>query len=372
MIQKRPPIFTRARHWLRNLPYTDPITKHQAALIQTLLLAVIVISFTGSFVTLLAPVPFIDALVVMAIVWLNAPLSLVAIWFLHRGLFSRAILLTCVGLILLLSFLLITTGSRDGGALLFGFALPIVLAGLLASWRTMTMAIGLSSAGIIVTMILERLNMPLVGIAAPRGENIGGIVGGFVVIAIILGVFVLRFGHALRNALQEAQQHARKLEQLQAGLEISIAERTAELRSALAEVEARSAAQARLLDENTQQRSTIQELSMPVLPVSAATLVMPLVGAMDSRRLQMLQERALHAVERSTARRLLLDVSAVPLVDSQVARGLLDVVSQVRLLGAEAVLIGIRPEVAQALVALGIDLYGVRTYRDLEAALHNG
>lgn len=364
-----PSIFIRTRHWLSKLPYTDHVEQQQATLIQTLLLAVGLLSFVGAFVALLAPIPLAEALVVMAIVWMGVPIAVGGIWLLHQRYFGYAILLTCIGLILLLTFLLITTGARDGGAVLFGLALPIVLAGLLANWRTMALMIGLSGACILLAMILERLQMPLVGIAAPRGENIGGILGGFIVIAIILGTLVLRFGQALRGALHTAQQHTQALEQFQAALETTIAERTEELRTALFEVQLRAESQAHLLDENAQQRSTIQELSVPVLPVSATTMVVPLVGAMDAQRLHILQERTLHAVEQSRVRRIVLDVSAVPLIDSHVAKGLVDVTREVRLLGAEAVLVGIRPEVAQALVVLGVDLQALRTYRDLEAAL---
>jgi rsbT co-antagonist protein RsbR len=370
MSPKTPGLRTRLRQWLGTLPYQNPVEQRQAVLIQSLLLAMLVLSTVGSFVTLLAPIALVDALAVIAIIWLGVPIALAGLWLLHSGRFNAAIMLSCVGLILLLSLLLIATGARDGGAAIFGFALPIMLAGLMADWRTTALSIFLSGTGILTAMILERMHMPLVGIAAPQGENIGGILGGFLVIACILGVFVMRFGQVLHNALDEAQQRAQKLDQLHASLERSIAERTAELRTTLAELQTRTTAQARLLDENAAQRSAIQLLSVPVLPVSARTLVIPLVGALDSQRLQMLQERALNAIEHSSARRVLLDVSAVPLIDTQVAQGLLDVVRQLYLLGAQAALVGVRPEVAQSLVALGVELTSVRTYRDLEAALH--
>jgi rsbT co-antagonist protein RsbR len=152
-------------------------------------------------------------------------------------------------------------------------------------------------------------------------------------------------------------------------LEAEVAARTAELRVALLEVEGRAAEQARLLNELAQQRAVIRELSVPVLPVSAKTLVMPLVGALDTARLQQVQERALQAIERGAARQLVLDITGVPVVDSQVAQGLLAVVQAARLLGAEAVLVGVRPEVAQTVVGLGLSLPGLRTYADLQTAL---
>jgi rsbT co-antagonist protein RsbR len=159
------------------------------------------------------------------------------------------------------------------------------------------------------------------------------------------------------------------LEHARAGLEFEVATRTADLRAALGEVEARTVEQARLLDELALQRDVIRELSVPVLPVSARTLVMPLVGALDTARLQLIQEQALRAIEHSDARHLVIDITGVPVVDSQVAQGLLAVLEAARLLGAEAVLVGVRPEVAQTMVGLGLALPGLRTYADLQTAI---
>jgi rsbT co-antagonist protein RsbR len=113
----------------------------------------------------------------------------------------------------------------------------------------------------------------------------------------------------------------------------------------------------------------MREMSVPVIPISAETLIMPLVGALDSERLLLLQSQALQAVERSSARSLILDITGVPVVDSQVAQGLLAVVQATRLLGAETVLVGVRPEVAQAIVGLGLSLQGMRTSSNLQALL---
>jgi len=106
-----------------------------------------------------------------------------------------------------------------------------------------------------------------------------------------------------------------------------------------------------------------------VLPVTSSTLVMPLVGALDTARLRLLQDQALRAIERAPIRTLILDITGVPLVDSQVAQGLLMVVQAARLLGTEVLLVGIRPEVAQAIVGLGMSLPGLRAYNDLQSAL---
>ncbi|MFV9506000.1 MAG: STAS domain-containing protein [Oscillochloridaceae bacterium umkhey_bin13] len=360
---------TGVRQWLATLPYSDPIQLRQAVLVQNLLLTVLALSTGGALIAVLAPIALRDALVVVAVIWLGIPITLLGLRLLHRGAFNAALLLACLGLILMLSFILVLTGVRDGGATIFGFAIPILLAGLLSSRRVATIIVALSGLGIAAAILLEQTGLPLVGIAAPRGANLIGIVGGFLVIASILAIFLLRLGQALRTALEEAQGRAEQLAKFQVQLEQQVSDRTADLLSALAEVETRAATQASLLAENAAQRSAIQRLGVPVLPVGAATLVVPLVGELDAQRLQDLQEHALQAVERRAARRLLLDVSAVPVVDIHVAQGLIMVVRQVYLLGAQAALVGITPEVAQALVALGLNLEEVRTYRDLEDAL---
>jgi serine/threonine protein kinase len=103
--------------------------------------------------------------------------------------------------------------------------------------------------------------------------------------------------------------------------------------------------------------------------LSASTLVMPLVGALDTERLRMAQDQALRAIEQSAARYLILDITGVAMVDSQVAQGLIRVVQAARLLGAEVVLVGIRPEVAQAVVGLGIRMSTMVTRSTLQSGI---
>jgi rsbT co-antagonist protein RsbR len=191
-------------------------------------------------------------------------------------------------------------------------------------------------------------------------------------VTFMCGLTLFLFWHYHRRqseTLARVRSANAELEHARAGLEAEVAARTADLRVALGEMEVRAAEQAQLLDELAQQREVIRDLSVPVLPVSTTTLVMPLVGALDSARLQLVQEQALRSIERSAARRLVLDITGVPLVDSQVAQGLLAVVQAARLLGTEAVLVGVRPEVAQTVVGLGLSLPGLRTYADLQTAM---
>lgn len=117
------------------------------------------------------------------------------------------------------------------------------------------------------------------------------------------------------------------------------------------------------------QNRVIRELSTPVLPVLDGVLVMPLVGAIDSQRAGQITERLLEGVSESQASLVILDITAVPVVDLHVAQHLVRAVRAVGLLGANCVLVGVRPEVAQSLVGIGADLSSLAAQRDLKAGL---
>jgi anti-anti-sigma factor len=96
---------------------------------------------------------------------------------------------------------------------------------------------------------------------------------------------------------------------------------------------------------------------------------MPLVGGIDSARAALLMDSLLGAIERQRARTVILDVTGVPLVDTHVAQVLLRAAAAARLLGAEPVLVGLRPELAQTIVGLGVDLSGLTTQADLQSGV---
>jgi len=117
------------------------------------------------------------------------------------------------------------------------------------------------------------------------------------------------------------------------------------------------------------QESALRELSTPLIPISDTTMVMPLIGAMDSRRAQGVLETLLEGVAGRHARVAIIDITGVPVVDTQVASVLVRAAQAVRLLGAQVVLTGIKPEVAQTLVGLGVDLSGVTTRSTLQRGI---
>lgn len=179
------------------------------------------------------------------------------------------------------------------------------------------------------------------------------------------GAFDTRIEMARRDELgalaDSFNAMARTIEQRSASLE---AERAAAEDARQAAVEAHSHVAEQLVTIERQQ-DVIREMSVPVLPLSPHVLVMPLVGALDTARLTLIQQQALESIEAARARFLILDITGVPVIDTQVAQGFIQVVQAARLLGAEILLVGIRPEVAQTVIGLGIQLSMITTFSSL-------
>ena len=118
------------------------------------------------------------------------------------------------------------------------------------------------------------------------------------------------------------------------------------------------------------QAEEIMEMAtVPVVQVWEGIVLVPLIGMLDSQRTQQLMERLLHRVTETGSPIALLDITGVPAIDTQTAQHLIETVSAVRLLGAEVILTGVRPVIAQTLVHLGIDLANVITRSSLAAGL---
>lgn len=123
------------------------------------------------------------------------------------------------------------------------------------------------------------------------------------------------------------------------------------------------------LDLIEKQRQAIEELSTPIIKIWDQVLVLPLIGALDTRRSQNLTENLLTEIAATQSKIAILDITGVPTVDSAVANHLIKTVASVKLLGAQCVVTGIRPEVAQTIVHLGVDLTEVQTLANLSEGL---
>ncbi|WP_338442841.1 STAS domain-containing protein [Bacillus spizizenii] len=119
------------------------------------------------------------------------------------------------------------------------------------------------------------------------------------------------------------------------------------------------------------QKEMINELSAPIMPISEGIGILPLVGEIDTYRARTILESVLQQCSALKLSYLFLDISGVPIVDTMVAYQIFKVIDSTKLLGIETIISGIRPEIAQTVVKLGLDFSNVKTEQSLAKALAN-
>jgi rsbT co-antagonist protein RsbR len=119
----------------------------------------------------------------------------------------------------------------------------------------------------------------------------------------------------------------------------------------------------------SRQQAELLELSTPVIKLWDGVLAVPMIGTLDSNRTQLVMEALLERIVETEAVLAIIDITGVPTVDTLVAQHLLKTVTAIRLMGADCIISGIRPQIAQTIVHLGIDLQGVTTKATLADAL---
>ncbi|AUX24678.1 anti-anti-sigma factor [Sorangium cellulosum] len=117
------------------------------------------------------------------------------------------------------------------------------------------------------------------------------------------------------------------------------------------------------------QQAALRELSTPLIPIADRVVAMPLVGTIDSARAEQIMETLLSSISSQGAHTAILDVTGVRAVDTHVADALTRTARAAQLLGTRVVLTGVRPEVAQTLVTLGVDLSGITTLSTLQSGI---
>lgn len=183
-----------------------------------------------------------------------------------------------------------------------------------------------------------------------------------------IGILQRSFNEMVATLQQQTSELEAQVEQVtRARDEAEAARKAAE--AARDEAEAAHTRMAEQLTIIEAQQHTIQELSVPVLPLSLHTLVVPLVGTIDTSRAQHVMERLLDGITSHKARLAILDITGVEVVDTQVANALIRAAQAARLLGAQVVLTGIRPQIAHTLVQLGIDLRDIVTHSSLQSGI---
>jgi rsbT co-antagonist protein RsbR len=119
----------------------------------------------------------------------------------------------------------------------------------------------------------------------------------------------------------------------------------------------------------TRQQAELLELSTPVIKLWDGVLAVPMIGTLDSSRTQLVMETLLQRIVETESSLAIIDITGVPTVDTLVAQHLLKTVTAIRLMGADCIICGIRPQIAQTIVHLGIDLNSVTTKATLADAL---
>jgi rsbT co-antagonist protein RsbR len=118
-----------------------------------------------------------------------------------------------------------------------------------------------------------------------------------------------------------------------------------------------------------QQQDSLRELSTPVLPVRERLLILPIIGVLDNERARQLTEQLLQAIRTHRARVVVIDITGVPDVDEGVADHLVKTVDASGLMGASVIITGLSSEIAQTLVAIGVDLGKMNTVGDLQEGI---
>ncbi len=183
-------------------------------------------------------------------------------------------------------------------------------------------------------------------------------------------VLVTLFGiHEERGEISAVAFIARDISERKE-LEMELRARAAALEEQRQQLQAAYEEQARLREEMiATQQQVIQELSAPLIPVAEGVLVMPLVGSISPERAERIKDALLRGIEEQRAAAAIMDVTGVSAMDVETAQMLLEMAYSAQLLGARVVLTGIRPEVAQALVELGVDLSPLETRSDLQSGI---
>jgi rsbT co-antagonist protein RsbR len=278
-------------------------------------------------------------------------------------------ILISMALVTILGFTLTSTAASSVLTTPFYLVLPILLAGALLPpaqiWAVLVLCVG----GLAL----------LVGLASPDltpGADLSRNALSSSLMLVMVAAIAFVSARGTSQALNEAQAAREESDAANQALvasndslEVRVAERTAELARIIAERQTAAEALQASLQAQQDLNRVIADLAVPVIPVRHDTLIVPLVGNIDSARADQILSLVLTRVERDGARRVVLDVTGVAVVDTQVSAALLRVAAATRLMGAQVTLAGIRPEVAQSLVGLGVDLRELRTVSTLQDAL---
>lgn len=152
-------------------------------------------------------------------------------------------------------------------------------------------------------------------------------------------------------------------------LEQAVNNRTADLQHALSDVRERELRLTQTLQKLSVSQELVRSLSAPIIPILPSVIVVPLAGILHGEQAQRLMQQVLERISAQRSRDLILDITGVPIMDSHVANVVIQIAQAVKLLGTRTLLVGVRPEVAQTLVALNIEFGDLEIFADLQDAV---
>lgn len=176
----------------------------------------------------------------------------------------------------------------------------------------------------------------------------------------------LRQSDELRHT---AEASTRALAEANDNLEQAVSTRTADLQQALSAVRERELRLTQTLGDLSTSQELIRNLSAPIIPILPGVVVVPLAGILDGEQAQRLMQQVLERISVQRSRDLILDITGVPIMDTHVANVVIQVAQAVKLLGTRTLLVGVRPEVAQTLVALNVEFGDIEVFADLQDAV---
>jgi rsbT co-antagonist protein RsbR len=346
----------RAYTHLTEISHPDEDTRRRGRTFVTLIMLLLLILLPLAPAPLLIDGSLLATLVVLGL--LVVSLGLIALT--RRGFVDLAAFSLIALIILTLCLTALTSGRPNVEA--FFFTIAIMLAG-----------VTLRPGGVVLVALIcfgciAALTSALGADSSSGMPDTAAVFYGSI-LCLFAAVYSAVGSYTNRRSLRLVERARAEAEGANAALEQRVLERTAELQQAL-DAQARQASVLQdALDEQRRLATQLVELSIPVIPVRADTLVVPLVGVLDGPRAEELQTRVLEQIQRHGTRVLILDITGVPVVDAQIAGALVRAAEAARLLGARPVLVGVRPEVSQSLVALGADLRALTTTATLQQAL---
>ncbi len=321
----------------------EPDSRRWVIYIIALTLAVggMLFGLTGTVLWLQGNGPVLDIVGAAGIAMLGGVIYLLE----RRGHLPVAGIVLNVLLTLVPTYFVAIEGPRSTGILFY--AASAVFADLVAGGRMGLVMVAVNSLLYVGLGMAHEFGLLTVVSQSPFPSDVAAVVLILLGLALAAGLFT----RGMRQAIRQAE-----------GREAALRAVNEEKARLLEELAAREEAQARLLE-------TVRELAGPVIPVGAGIIAMPVIGTVDSARAQQIRVALLRGVAAHRARAAIIDITGLAMVDTAVAQALLLAAQGVELLGAMPVLVGIRSEVAQTLISMGVDMRGIVARVSLQEGL---